>query len=209
MTDCSNWSQHEETRYDSVFPPDYNSPHSSKEHVASGQSLISHNRARNPCVLSSLRTLLHRRRANPTTNGKKETEGEGSLTFTERVPANWLMKLSTRSIRVFRSSEHGYFFPPRRRRRRRRGPATPQWKMLKISEARSWALVPRSMFFFFFFFSLCLCRLGGRGSRQSGDPAVNLPGPFSAQQCHARCSWASFRENHGDASGPTREPSRA
>jgi len=53
------------------------------------------------------------------------------------------------------------------------------------------------------------CRLGRGGGRQGGDPAANLPGSFPAQQCHARCSWASLRKNHGDASGAARESSGA
>jgi len=53
------------------------------------------------------------------------------------------------------------------------------------------------------------CRLGWGGGRQGGDPAANLPGSFPAQQCHAWCSWASLRKNHGDASGAAGESSGA
>lgn len=102
------------------------------------------------------------------------------------------MKLSARrSVRVFHANGYEYIFTART-------PRVPVGKKAEKSGAKSGTDTDPLSF-----------RLGGGGSRQSGDSAANLPGPFSAQQCHARCSWASFRENHGDASGPTRESSRA
>lgn len=52
-------------------------------------------------------------------------------------------------------------------------------------------------------------RLGTGDGVESGNPATDLPGPFSALQCDARRAWFADGQDDRYASGAARQSARA